>query len=288
MHARESGDLLIAGDLLHDPMLAPERGWLRVAGGVIAERGFGEAPRVNEPTPLGGRGRLVSPAFVDGHIHLPQVDSAGCDGMRLLDWLDRVIFPAEAWWGRGQHLAMTRTCVKRMVREGTAGFAGYCTSHAETSGAALRWIARETNVRYVAGRVAMDRNAPGELTEEDRLRQRMGAPTSPVLASMDDRVRHAISANPRFAVSCTEELLAEVGWRKRDDPGLFVQTHLAESSDELRAVRELFPNAADYTEVYERAGLLGPRTVLAHCCHLGEREWEAIARTDSVIAHCPT
>ncbi len=281
-------DLLIAGDLLHNPDLPPERGWLRIAGGTITERGFGEAPSVNEPTALGGRGRLVSPAFVDAHIHLPQVDSVGCEGMQLLEWLDRVIFPAEAWWGRGQHLAMTRTSARRMIEQGTAGFAGYLTSHAETSGAALRWLASNTPLRFVAGRVAMDRNASDELIAEDIGRMTMSPTPSPLLAALEDELRHRVSANPRFAVSCTEELLAEIGWKMRDDPRLFMQTHLAESPDELRTIAALFPDEPDYTSVYEKAGLLGERSIFAHCCHLSEREWGAIADSKSVIAHCPT
>lgn len=281
-------DLLISGDLLHDPMTAPEPGWLRVAGGRIVERGFGDVPRVNEGRALGGRGRLISPAFVDAHTHLPQVDSVGCDGMHLLEWLERVIFPAEAWWGRGQHLAMTRTSARRMIEQGTCAFAGYCTSHAETSGAALRWLTTQTGLRFVAGRVAMDRFASEELTREDTERMRMSPSPSPVLPPLEDAHRHRVSANPRFAVSCTEELLAEVGWRRKDDPGLWVQTHLAESPDELATIARLYPEDEDYTAVYERAGLLGERTILAHCCHLSEREWRAIAGTKSVIAHCPT
>lgn len=283
-------DLIVAGELLLDPARAPERGWLRLSGGKIVERGFGEAPRAGEPAPIGGAGAIVTPAFVDAHTHLPQTDSVGCDGMQLLDWLNKVIFPAEEWWGQGQHRSMARTAVRRMAREGTAGFAGYLTSHSEQAADVLHYLHTSTPMRFIAGRVAMDRKASGDLVREDRERVKMNPTPKPVLPALPgaDPRTHAVSANPRFAVSCTPELLAEVGWCVRDVPGMWVQTHLAESHDELRTVEGLFPEAEDYTAVYEEAGLLGERTILAHCCHLGEREWRAIAAARSVIAHCPT
>jgi guanine deaminase len=288
---------MVTGRLLHDPALAAEPGWLRIREGVIVERGFGEPPTAGGEHLIGSRSAVITPAFVDAHMHLPQIDSIGCDGMPLLGWLDRVVFPAEAWWGRGQHLSMTRIAAMRMARAGTCGFAGYLTSDAETGAAALRWLADRTPMRFVAGRVAMDRNAPDELTREDRQRVRMNPTPAPVLPQLERSprqvgrdgwiVKRAVSANPRFAVACSDELLAEIGWYVREHPGVFVQTHLAESPDELAAIRELFPNDAHYTGVYQRAGLLGQRTLLAHCCHLSDDEWGLLAESESVVVHCP-
>jgi guanine deaminase len=96
------------------------------------------------------------------------------------------------------------------------------------------------------------------------------------------------SLNPRFAIACSEELLAECGWRAKENPGLFVQTHLCESLNEIARVRELFPSDATYTGVYDRFGLLGPRTLLAHCVHLSDDEWSLIAQRGCVVVHCPT
>ena len=68
----------------------------------------------------------------------------------------------------------------------------------------------------------------------------------------------------------------------------YLQTHLAENLEEIEKVRAQFSWARDYTDVYEKCGLLGPRTVLGHCVHLSEREREALAATRSNVAHCPT
>ena len=285
--------MLLQGRLLIDPDAPAEPGFVVVDGGRIAEVGAGEPGAGLLPATAGGRDFVVVPAFVDAHTHLPQIDSIGCDGMALLEWLERVIFPAEAWWGHGQALGAARRAVARMTAEGTCGFAGYLTSHAEAGAAVLRYLWDRTPMRVAAGRVAMDRGAPDELTREDRERVRAGAVAPPVLPAPSgepygaaDRSRP--SANPRFAVACSEELLAEVGWFVRDRPGVLVQTHLAESPDELEAVARLFPGDEHYTAVYDRLGLLTDRTLLAHCLHLSDAEWDLIVERRSVVVHCPS
>lgn len=269
------------------PPTGPEPGWLRVEGGRIAEMGFGDPPRDVGGALLGGRDAVICPSFTDAHIHLPQIDSAGCDGLPLLPWLERVVFPAEVWWGRGQAKSMARTAARRMLRQGTGGFAGYLTSHGEISREVGVWLRDRTPLRFVVGRVAMDRHAPDELTAEDRGRAASRPVPSPAMAALSSDARRVVSANPRFAVSCSEELLAEIGWWVGANPGAFIQTHLAESRAECALVSELFPSDAHYTGVYDRAGLLGPRTLLAHCVHLSPDEWRLIAERRSIVVHCP-
>jgi guanine deaminase len=70
--------------------------------------------------------------------------------------------------------------------------------------------------------------------------------------------------------------------------GTYWQTHLAEDRNEIDEVRRLFPDASDYTDVYDRAGGLGSNAVLAHAIHLSEREIARIAETGTRIAHCPS
>ncbi|MBL0920593.1 MAG: amidohydrolase family protein [Phycisphaerales bacterium] len=277
--------MLVRGRLLTDPDRAPTPGWLRVEAGRIAEMGEGEPPGRARPD-VGGPDRIICPGFIDAHLHIPQFDAVGCDGMGLLEWLERVIYPAERWFGAGAARTVTRLALRRMLAQGTLGFAGYLTSHGEATREAVSAL-EQSGVRCIVGRVAMDREAPDDLTREDRERARM-APRPSALAPAARGGRVEISANPRFAISCSAELLAEVGWLRAEREGLCVQTHLAESAAECGRVRALFPEALDYTDVYERAGLLGPRTILAHGCHLSEREWALIAERGCVVAHCPT
>lgn len=285
--------MLIKGLLLRDPAEPPRAGWLRLEGDRIAAIGEGTP---GERADLGGPGTLITPAFIDAHTHLPQADSVGCDGLDLLEWLDRVIFPAEGWWARGGAMPVARAALRAMVREGTLGFAGYLTSDHESGQRVVDWLLRDPAlppVRFALGRVAMDREAPDDLTRCDRERAQSRPRPSVALAEIEGaaRTRAEVSVNPRFAIACTEELLAECAWladeRARAGRPVLVQTHLAESPGEVARVRELFPDDAHYTGVYDRLGLLTARTLLAHCVHLSAAEWAIIAARRSVVVHCP-
>lgn len=285
---------LIQGRLMIDPARTPEFGWIRVEDGRIAEMGEGDPPRDLGLPDVGGRECVISPGFIDAHFHVPQIDSVGCDGMELLSWLNEVVFPAEAWWGKGGAIPAARTAARRLLEQGTFGVAAYLTSHAAASREAFDWLATRTRLRFIAGRVAMDREAPEELTREDRERAKLRPPVSVALPMEMDDARRRVSVNPRFAISCSDELLAEVGWfvKERSHPPAaapWVQTHLSETLAECTRVAELFRHLGDrtYTAVYDQFGLLTARTLLAHGVHLSASEWELIAERRSILVHCP-
>jgi guanine deaminase len=107
------------------------------------------------------------------------------------------------------------------------------------------------------------------------------------LAARTDWPRGQVAVTPRFAPNVTAAGLracAEVAARA----GAPVQSHLSENPDEVAWVRSLFPRSRDYTAVYGDAGLLGPRTVMAHGIHLSDDELARLAQTGTLIAHCPT
>lgn len=267
-----------------DPARPPLPGWARLEGDRIAEIGEGAPPGAHYD--LGGASRILTAAFIDAHLHIPQFGAEGCDGLPLLEWLDRVVFPQERFFSSSAAAPFTRSAVRRLVREGTFACAAYLSSSGEASRAALSAL-ESSGLRAIAGRVQMDRNAPDDLTSEDRAR-RNDRPAPPLTLTPSAGSRCAPSLNPRFAIACTEELLAECGWHAKDRPDLFIQTHLAESLPECAFVRELFPDDASYTAVYDRFGLLTDRTLLAHCVHLSPDDWRCIASKNSVVVHCPT
>lgn len=228
---------------------------------------------------LGGEGCLICPGFIDTHLHLPQFDSIGIDGLELLEWLDRVIFPAEVRWEDPDYAgAMTGRVLDQLAAFGTTSFAAYATVHHEATKRALEVIAGR-GLRAMVGQVLMDRHAPAELVRPARQLITEAAALVP-----SGRVEVAVT--PRFAVSCTPELLAACG-DLAQKTGWAVQTHLAETRPECRLIDELFDGTA-YTAVYEQAGLLGPRSLLAHGIWLSEHERSLLAKTQSIIAHCPT
>jgi guanine deaminase len=225
--------------------------------------GEGPPPR---PADAGGSDRVICPGFVDTHLHLPQYASIGYDGLDLLDWLERVIFPAEMAWGDEAVAQREATAAcRRLLEAGTLGFAGYLTSHTHALDAAAAAL-DAVPLRALVGQVLMDRAAPDGL--------------------LGHEVRLGPSVNPRFAIACTDDLLARAGTMASDAE--LLQTHLAEDVRECERVAELFPGDDSYAAIYDRHDLLTERTLLGHCLHLSDDEWALIAERRSVAVHCPT
>jgi guanine deaminase len=268
--------MILQGLLLIDAFESPEMGWLAIEHGRIAEIGHGEPP---ERADIGDDHSVICPGFIDAHLHLPQIDCIGCDGLSLLDWLDRVIYPAEVRWA-DETVAKRQiaTAYVRMVKAGTLGFAGYLTSHFHGYANAVR-VGHGLPLRAIMGQVLMDRHAPAQLLGHQQIR-----------LARSERARIATSVNPRFAVACSDECLAAAGKKATlpDGTGAYIQTHLAETPQECELVRKLFPKDRHSTAVYDRHGLLTERTLLAHCVHLSNEEWQLIAKRLAVVVHCPT
>jgi guanine deaminase len=264
--------MIVHGRLILDPAQEPPLGWVAIEHDRIVEVGDGAPP---EKPDLGDEDCLISPGFIDAHLHLPQFGFEGCDGLPLLDWLEKIVYHAEERWaGEEEALRDTARAYSRMLAAGTLGYAGFLTSHFTGVVSVLR-VGQQLPLRAIVGQAAVDRNVPPELLGQELAR-----------LARSERGRTDISVNPRFAVACTEELMRKLAQRAGSTH--FIQTHLAESVVECRRVRELFPDDANYTSVYERMGLLGERTLLAHCVHLSENEWKLIAQRRCVVVHCPT
>ncbi len=285
--------MIIAGTLLlpdtdsERPGVRLAQGWLRTEGGRIVEVHEGGLPASFD---LGGDGHLISPGFIDTHMHLPQFDLIGAHGMSLLDWLDQVTFPNEARWADPDYaLTMTERVIDQLLSVGTTSFVGYATVHHEATKRALDCCARR-GLRAVVGQVLIDQEAPDSMlrdadeciAETELLLNDW--PSHPEQRTPGNRVSTAVT--PRFAITCSEGLLKAAGdLAKKHDA--YIQTHLAEMLPELEAVAKLH-GGPDYTSVYHRAGLLSPRTLLGHCIYLSDNERRLIAETSSVAAHCPT
>ncbi|MCL4742712.1 MAG: amidohydrolase family protein [Phycisphaerales bacterium] len=275
-----TGTLLLPDERKGGHAVRLSTGSLLVRDGRIAELREGEPAGTPD---LGGDDALILPGFIDAHVHLPQFDSIGADGMELLEWLERVVYPAEARWADPDFAgAMALRACRQLASFGTTGIAAYLTVHHESSLAAARAV-EAFGLRAVVGQTLMDREAPAELT---RPAMQLLAEADAFVESLAGRPRIRAAVTPRFAVACTPELLAGAGAIAKRT-GSPVQTHLAETEAECRRVAELF-GGTPYAEVYDRAGLLGDRTILGHGIRLDEADRATLARTRSVVAHCPT
>lgn len=277
--------MIVAGQLLLEEegcaacRLTP--GHLRVEEGVITEVVEGDLPRSSD---LGGGDWLIAPGLIDTHVHLPQFDMIGAHGLPLLEWLDGVTFPSEMKWSDADYAAaMTGRVAEQLAAHGTTSVCAYSSVHHDATAAAIEAL-RAFGLRGVVGQALSDRNAPAELCFESRA---LLDQTEGLLSHYPAGEPVAAAITPRFAVSCTPELLADAGRLASAHPEALVQTHLSETRAECDLIGGLFEGRS-YVGVYDDAGLLTDRSLLGHGIHLSDEERATLRERRSVVAHCPT
>jgi guanine deaminase len=228
---------------------------------------------------------LILPGLIDSHIHFPQTQVIASFGAQLLDWLQNYTFLEEQRFGDSAHSARIASFfLDELARNGTTTAAVYCTVHPESAEAFFAESARR-NTRMIAGKVMMDRGAPAGLLDSA---ERGYVESKALIDRWHGRGRQLYAISPRFALTSSDAQLEAAGALASEHPDCYVQTHLSENHAEIAAVRRLFPWAESYTHVYDRFGLLGPRSIFGHCLHLSAAERERLSATGSVAAFCPT
>jgi guanine deaminase len=229
--------------------------------------------------------RIVMPGFVDAHIHFPQYRILAAPGKDLLDWLTRFTFPEEAQYASAEHsAAAAEIFLDRLAQHGTTSALAFCSVH-KACADALFGAAEKRGMALITGKTMMDRNALPAVQDDPET----GARESEALYHAwhgKARLRYAVT--PRFAVTSSEAQLAASGELLKSLPGALMQTHLSESPGEIAKVKQLFPTAKDYADVYDRFGLLSARSLFAHGIHLNERECARLSQTGATVIHCPT
>lgn len=229
--------------------------------------------------------RILTAGFVDAHVHFPQWRMLAAPGRDLLEWLERFTFREESRYADRMHAeAAAEAFLDRLLDHGTTCAAAYSTSHAVAADA-LFAAADRRRMAIATGKTLMDRACP----EGVRDAPGKGADESiELIARWHRRGRGLYVITPRFAITSTETQLRLAGELLASHPTCLMQTHLSESRREIETVRGLFPKAKNYTDVYDRFGLLGPRSLFGHAIHLDENERRRLAETGSVAVHCPT
>ncbi len=226
---------------------------------------------------------LILPGFVDTHTHLSQIDIRGNWNYHLLDWLEKYVFPEERKF-EDENIARDKAerFFKELVKNGTTCSMIFSSPFKKATAIAFE-IGKELGLRFIMGQVLMDRNAPEALlTSPDRATEDIKE-LARKWNGYEDRIFYAVT--PRFAVSCSMELMKKIGEIARD-LNLYVQTHVAEQEEEVEIVKRDF--GKNYVEVYDEAGLIGKKSILAHGIHLSDSELKILAERDARIAHCPS
>lgn len=241
-------------------------------------------------------GEFLIPGFVDTHNHAPQWPMRGMgQGLHILDWLDQVTFPFEARFADADYARKTyKQTVADFLRQGITTASYYSSRHSEAT-RILADTCLEQGQRAFIGKCNMDRSAPEYICEKsaDESLQETRDCISHIrgLPGCGDPNNALVKPvlTPRFAICCTPELLSGLGEMMKQDPDLAMQTHFNEAQQEIDATRQLFPDLAAKSEadLYESFGLLGPRSILAHCTIMTDYDKERLKALECGVAHCP-
>jgi guanine deaminase len=241
----------------------------------------------NEPIDL--RPLVLLPGMVDLHAHLPQLPNAGLGaGLDLLTWLDRYIFPLERRFDQEQDAErLAPAAFRTLAAAGTTTVLAYGAVYKASMDGAFR-AAEAHGIRAILGKVMMDRITYDETIDRSTILERSLRESAELIDRWHgaDGGRLGYAVTPRFAISCSEDMLRESA-ALAASTGTWWQTHVSEDPGEIREVARLFPGTRDYVDVYDRAGGLGSRTILAHGVHLTDRELDRLVETETRVAHCP-
>ncbi|HYX34810.1 MAG TPA: guanine deaminase [Oligoflexus sp.] len=287
---------LVTGNLLHclptspvqleyspqTTLLIDDHGRIQAKGGLAAlQKLHPKAPVIDY------QDRLLIPGFLDTHIHFPQMDMIGSMAHSLLPWLEKYTFPTEIGY-RGRSDLMLRAAhlfVDELLSNGTTLACVYSSSNHDVTDLLFEVFAQR-GLRGIIGKTSMNRHAPDallvpladDIAQQKALLQRWHG--------FDQRL--ALALTPRFAPSCTPDLMQALGELHAQYPDTYIQTHYAENLGELLWIQELFPQARDYLDVYESFALIGSRTILAHGIHVEADAIRRLAQHKTMISHCPT
>jgi guanine deaminase len=231
------------------------------------------------------RGKVIMPGFIDTHIHYPQTDMIASPAPGLLPWLDTYTFPTERQFKDPEHArGVADFFLDELTRCGTTTAMVFCTVHQESVDAFFS-ASQDRNLRMIAGKVMMDRHCPDFLQDTAE----SGARDSEELINRwHNKGRQLYALTPRFAPTSTEAQMQLCGELAQKYADVFLQTHVAENTDEVAWVKSLYPNARSYLDVYDHYGMLRPRSMYAHCVWLDDEDRARMAATGAAVSMCAT
>ncbi|KYM83189.1 Guanine deaminase [Atta colombica] len=252
------------------------------------EKDFKFEWKIRDEIKILSHGQFMMPGFIDAHTHAVQFPNLGLGYNKcLLDWLEIYTFPLEKKYSDTEFAERVfEAVVKRTIKMGTTTACYFASLYADACTILAKKTA-ELGQRAFIGKVNMN------IPRDD------GYCESTLTSVVDTIEKYCIAPNllqnplvkpiitPRFALSCDMELmqkLAEIAKTK----DVHIQSHVSENKDEIIAVKQAFPHLPSYTAVYDAAGLLTNKTVLAHGVYLEDSELAILKERGTAVIHCPS
>ncbi|MGG6269818.1 guanine deaminase [Leptolyngbya sp. AN03gr2] len=228
---------------------------------------------------------LILPGFIDLHIHFPQTEMMAAYGEQLLEWLEKFTFPVERKFRDKAYCdRIAPIFIDQLLQNGTTTALVLAAVFPQSVEALFEESDRR-NMRLIAGKVMMDRNAPDFLRDTAKSSYEE---SKALIKKWHKKGRSLYAVTPRFAPTSTPEQLKYACQLLEEFPDVYLHTHLSENVNEVDWVKELFPDSKSYVDVYDQFGLVGARSIFAHCVQLIEAEFDRLSEAKSTIAFCPT
>ena len=228
--------------------------------------------------------RLILQSFCDMHLHAPQYPMLGLGmDLPLLDWLDTYAFPTETAFADADFArAVCRALAEKLVKNGTTRVSAFSSCHTDATLILMEEL-EKAGVSGCVGKVNMD------LCGGEGLQESTPGSKAETLRWLDACERFANVRpilTPRYTPACTRDLLAWLGALARERH-LGVQSHISENLAEIAMVKRQNPDCPAYWQTYDKFGLLGEHTIMAHCVYSDADERRALRERGVLVAHCP-
>lgn len=224
------------------------------------------------------------PGFVQTHIHLCQTMFRGlADDLELLEWLSQRIFLYENAHNFNSLKYSAQLGIYELQTSGTTTLLDMGTlNYMEAVFEELIY----SGMRGLSGKCMIDENdlVPKFKETKERSLNYSNQLAQEYHNTKTDRVKYAYA--PRFALSCSYDLLKETADLVKDLPGSLYHTHSSENRDEIAAVRKKY--GKENVDFFDSIGALNDKTVLAHCIHLNDHEVDLLKQTGTRVSHCPS
>lgn len=264
---------------LDDGVLVVENG-LIIAVGPYSEL----KPELDGVTLVNFGNKIITPGFIDTHQHAAQSSIVAAYGEKLPGWLEDYVFPGESKYQDPEVAKKDLNFfIEQLLRNGTTTAVSYGPLFEEATDIFFQEL-NKRNMRFITGNILMDDDAPDSLRLSTRENYDI---CRKMINKWHGTNRLSFAISPRFALCCSPELLELCGALKKEFPDTYIQTHLDENLDEIKAVKKRFPDQKNYLDVYHHFGLCTDRTIFGHCIHTTPAELSLFKETGAIMSWCP-
>ena len=264
-----------------------EDGVLAVENGIVKEAGEYNKllRRYQNSEIIDYSGCLITPGFIDTHLHVTQSGVVAAYGEKLLEWLNSYVFPRESIYKDTESARKDiNFFLNQLLKNGTTTACGFGPLRFEAADILFQELDKR-NMRFITGNNMQDRNSPEYLCLSTKENIEV---TEKLIKKWNGKAgRQHYAITPRFAYAGTEELLDTAGQLKRQYPELYVQTHIDENLNEIKSIKELFPWSRNYLDVYDKFGLVTDKSIFGHCIYITPEEYECFSDRGAIISSCP-